>query len=95
MGIRIIRKEHEMFPPNFSSHETYAKHRNPEEITRIEKQNRDLAARHYKYGDPINSKSKAQKPAEPVISLPVRGARHAFPLAHFFSHFFSFFTHRP
>ena len=84
-----------MFPPNFSSHEIYSKHRNSEEIANIENQNRELAARNYQYGDPVLVKRKAHHPADPVITLPVRGARYAFPLARFFSHFFSFFTPRP
>jgi hypothetical protein len=85
-----------MFPPSFSFHETCSKHRNPEEIAKIEKQNRALAARIYQYGEPINNKGKpeAQKSAEPCVTVPRRGAGQAFPLARFLTHFFSFFTSR-
>jgi hypothetical protein len=45
-----------MYPYNLSSQETYGKHRNPDEIHQMERQNQILQARSYKYGDPEISK---------------------------------------
>jgi hypothetical protein len=45
-----------MLPPTFSSHETYGKHRNPDEIRAMERQTRALEAREYRYGTPVNSR---------------------------------------
>lgn len=53
-------KEITMLPPTFSSHETYGKHRSPDDISRMERQTRELQAREYRYGTPINSKQNRE-----------------------------------
>jgi hypothetical protein len=44
-----------MLPPSFSFHETYGKHRSPEEIQKMERDHWKLVARAYQYGDPVNT----------------------------------------
>jgi hypothetical protein len=45
-----------MIPNSFSFHEAHGKHRSPEEINALDRQNRTAEARSFHYGDPVNSK---------------------------------------
>jgi hypothetical protein len=45
-------------PP--SSQEVYGKHRSQDDIKAIERQNRVLEARSFRYGDPVNSRDKSR-----------------------------------
>ena len=47
-----------MYPTSFSSLETYAKHRNPDEIKDMERRDQVQLARAYQYGDPVNIKEQ-------------------------------------
>jgi len=52
-----------MSASTFSFHETYGKHRNPDEIREMERQKQVLQARVYHYGDPVNARDKLQREA--------------------------------
>lgn len=45
-----------MYPTSFSYLETYAKHRNPDEIREIAQRDQVQLVRAYHYGDPVNTK---------------------------------------
>lgn len=47
-----------MYPTSFSCLETYAKHRNPDEIRDIERQTQVQLVRAYRYGDPVNTQEQ-------------------------------------
>jgi hypothetical protein len=92
----ILRKELTMFPPTLSSHEIYGKHRNPEEIREIERQERILKTRTYLYGDPVNTPVQPDADAGGNWHAPyhVRKPRYVLSILGFFSHFLSFLTPR-
>jgi hypothetical protein len=77
-----------MLPPSFSSHEIYSKHRNPEEIQEIERQNRIAETRAYQYGDPVNSSEQYSPEPSPVEQpLPKRKPRLAVLILRFVNFF--------
>jgi hypothetical protein len=49
-----------MLPPTFSFHEIYGKHRNPEEIRKMERDHQKLVARAYQYGNPVNTQEASE-----------------------------------
>jgi hypothetical protein len=63
-----------MLPPSFSLHEIYSKHRNPDEIREIERQNRVAEARAYEFGDPVNTQEQFA-PEQPAVIEPVHNHR--------------------
>lgn len=71
-----------MFPPTFSSYETFGKHRNPDEIREMEWQKQVMETRAYRYGDPVNLKEKIQVEAPRVKkeTFQVRKLKFAFAL---------------
>jgi hypothetical protein len=48
-------KEVKMFQQPFSANEAYGKHRSLDEMKEIERKNKVLEVRSYRYGDPVNS----------------------------------------
>jgi hypothetical protein len=79
-----------MLPPSFSFHETYGKHRNPEEIRGMERKNQELEIRAYQYGDPVNTNEQfpVDQPEVPEATVRARKPRR---LAHLVLRFVNFF----
>jgi hypothetical protein len=79
-----------MLPPSFSFHEAYGKHRNPDEIRDMERQNQMLEARSYQYGDPVNT-NQTFPPQEPEVkeTVPARKRRLAVLVLRFIHLFLS------
>jgi hypothetical protein len=87
-----------MLPNSFSFYEAYGKHRNPDEIREIERQNRTMEARNEMYGDPVN---KVERPElnspenwEKKHFAQQRRTNNGFILFRPFTFFFSLFTSR-
>ncbi len=86
-----------MLPSNFSFHEAYGKHRNPEELQSLEKRDREALIRNYQVGDPVNNPDSSADQAMrlPRESLQNRFARFVYTLQHIFREFFANFHPRP
>jgi hypothetical protein len=84
-----------MFPNSFSFHEAHGKHRNQEEIREIERQNQRLAARSYRYGDPVNRREKQVTGQRPEVDhkgyVPGDNIRKRSLVIRFVTFLFSFF----
>lgn len=87
-----------MIPQSFSFYEAHGKHRSPDEIREIERQNQILEAQSYRYGDPVNSAER------PVVDSPAvwekkqyasqRKFNNVFFIFRPFTFFFSLFSSR-
>lgn len=87
-----------MIPQSFSFYEAHGKHRSPEEISQINRQNQILENRAYQYGDPVYSKGKPheESPANTAKPdyIPQRRYNSVFLLFRPISFFFSLFSSR-